>query len=374
MKSHMLGFYAVLLLWLLVSSSVQDGIIIGSVCLTTSDTKVPPKNLVSYTNQRKPLFPVDAVSTLQKDGRPVTCCLKLGRSKPPLDRVLNYTIQTKRLCPITAVVIQTVYGKRLCSDPNSDWTKRAMWKVDGAKMKPREQDVVPAERTSAEGRRGRMDECCGSRFHTKKNKVICSDPTDNWAKRVMKIVDDRTTTKPSQKSTMGYTNTAAVITCGTVTKTTKKLSKMMIRKKGKKSKNPFGMSGPETSTSTPVPPIVMPIEMSGPETSTSTPVPPIVTTIKFSGPEISMSITVPPIVTTTETSEKETSKSTNVPPTVTTIETSGPETSKTTTQPTSVSKDNPESSLSTATTFQMDETVTYGVVGDDMLGFLRESM
>ncbi|XP_050978545.1 C-C motif chemokine 2 [Labeo rohita] len=89
------------------------------------------------------------------DGRPVTCCLKLGRSKPPLDRVLNYTIQTKRLCPITAVVIQTVYGKRLCSDPNSDWTKRAMWKVDGAKMKPREQDVVPAERTSAEGRRGR---------------------------------------------------------------------------------------------------------------------------------------------------------------------------------------------------------------------------
>lgn len=30
-----------------------------------------------------------------------------------------------------------------------------MWKVDGEKMKPREQDVVPAEGASVEGRRGR---------------------------------------------------------------------------------------------------------------------------------------------------------------------------------------------------------------------------
>uniref|UniRef100_A0A673I6S4 Chemokine interleukin-8-like domain-containing protein n=1 Tax=Sinocyclocheilus rhinocerous TaxID=307959 RepID=A0A673I6S4_9TELE len=67
------------------------------------------------------------------DGRPVSCCLKIGRSKPPLDKVLNYKIQTKGLCPITAVVIQTVPGKRLCSDPNSDWTKRAMWNMDEAK-------------------------------------------------------------------------------------------------------------------------------------------------------------------------------------------------------------------------------------------------
>ncbi len=33
--------------------------------------------------------------------------------------------------------IQIVSGKRLCSDPNSDWTKTAMWKVDEAKMKPK---------------------------------------------------------------------------------------------------------------------------------------------------------------------------------------------------------------------------------------------
>uniref|UniRef100_A0A672KFG0 Chemokine interleukin-8-like domain-containing protein n=1 Tax=Sinocyclocheilus grahami TaxID=75366 RepID=A0A672KFG0_SINGR len=82
------------------------------------------------------------------DGRPVSCCLKIGRSKPPLDKVLNYKIQTKGLCPITAVHlyifrIQTVHGKRLCSDPNSDWTKRAIWNMDEAKKKLSQQDPLP---------------------------------------------------------------------------------------------------------------------------------------------------------------------------------------------------------------------------------------
>uniref|UniRef100_A0A8C2IRR9 Chemokine interleukin-8-like domain-containing protein n=1 Tax=Cyprinus carpio TaxID=7962 RepID=A0A8C2IRR9_CYPCA len=91
------------------------------------------------------------------DGPPSSCCLKLGHSRPPLDKVLNYKIQTKELCPITAVVIQTVSGKILCSDPNSAWTKRAMRKVDEAKMKFRKQDPVHAEGASSERSRGRAD-------------------------------------------------------------------------------------------------------------------------------------------------------------------------------------------------------------------------
>ncbi|XP_026055059.1 eotaxin-like [Carassius auratus] len=71
------------------------------------------------------------------DGPTMSCCLKLGRSRPPLDKVLSYRIQTKELCPITAVVIQTVSAKRLCSDPNNAWTKRAMRKVDEEKRKGR---------------------------------------------------------------------------------------------------------------------------------------------------------------------------------------------------------------------------------------------
>lgn len=53
--------------------------------------------------------------------------------------------------------IQTVSGKRLCSDPNSDWTKTVMLKVDEAKMKPKKQDPVPAEEASVEGSRRRAD-------------------------------------------------------------------------------------------------------------------------------------------------------------------------------------------------------------------------
>ncbi|XP_051772525.1 C-C motif chemokine 2-like [Ctenopharyngodon idella] len=87
------------------------------------------------------------------DGPPATCCLELRSSRVSLERVKNYRIQTKGLCPIKAVVIQTVSGKSLCSDPNSNWTQRAMRKVD----KEREQDPVPTEAASADGSRGRAD-------------------------------------------------------------------------------------------------------------------------------------------------------------------------------------------------------------------------
>uniref|UniRef100_A0A8C1VRD8 Chemokine interleukin-8-like domain-containing protein n=1 Tax=Cyprinus carpio TaxID=7962 RepID=A0A8C1VRD8_CYPCA len=82
MKSWMLGFYAVLLLWLLVLFSSQGG------CLTTTDTKVPLKNLLSYTIQSKPLFSVDAARFL------------------------------------------TIKRKIICSDPSSSRAKKAMSYLD----------------------------------------------------------------------------------------------------------------------------------------------------------------------------------------------------------------------------------------------------
>ncbi|KAF4117594.1 C-C motif chemokine 2-like [Onychostoma macrolepis] len=88
MKSCMLGFYAVLFLWLLVSSSAQNARVMESSCLITTDTKVPLKNLLSYTIQRKPLFSVDAVRFL------------------------------------------TIKGKIICSDPSSSWAKKAMNNLD----------------------------------------------------------------------------------------------------------------------------------------------------------------------------------------------------------------------------------------------------
>ncbi|XP_067220327.1 C-C motif chemokine 8-like [Chanodichthys erythropterus] len=108
MKSHMLGFHAVLLLWLLVSSSMQEEIVTGKSCLTTADTKVPVKNLRSYTRQRKPVFPVDAVRFL------------------------------------------TVKGITICSDPSSPWAIKAMKYLD-EKKKPqsaRRSVTAPPKNTS----------------------------------------------------------------------------------------------------------------------------------------------------------------------------------------------------------------------------------
>ncbi|KAK9979057.1 hypothetical protein ABG768_012503 [Culter alburnus] len=101
MKSHMLGFHAVLLLWLLVSSSMQDHSPPGTGCLTTTDTKVPVRNLRSYTRQHKPVFPVNAVRFL------------------------------------------TVKGITICSDPSSPWAVKAMKYLDEKKKPRRSVTAVP---------------------------------------------------------------------------------------------------------------------------------------------------------------------------------------------------------------------------------------
>uniref|UniRef100_A0A672M9C3 Chemokine interleukin-8-like domain-containing protein n=1 Tax=Sinocyclocheilus grahami TaxID=75366 RepID=A0A672M9C3_SINGR len=112
------------------------------------------------------------------DGRPVHCCLTVSGTNIQADYIVNYTMQDQPLCPIRAV-----------------------------------------------------------RFHTKKNKVICSDRDNNWAKRVMKIVDGRKKTKPSQKPTMCYSSTTNIIptvnttnkTPGTETETSSRLRKIQMR-------------------------------------------------------------------------------------------------------------------------------------------------
>uniref|UniRef100_A0A8C1DP62 Chemokine interleukin-8-like domain-containing protein n=1 Tax=Cyprinus carpio carpio TaxID=630221 RepID=A0A8C1DP62_CYPCA len=70
------------------SAAVASGLVLKSSCLTTTDTKVPLKNLVSYTIQCKPLFSVDAARFL------------------------------------------TIKRKIICSDPSSSWAKKAMNYLD----------------------------------------------------------------------------------------------------------------------------------------------------------------------------------------------------------------------------------------------------
>ncbi|XP_034744718.1 monocyte chemotactic protein 1B-like [Etheostoma cragini] len=61
------------------------------------------------------------------------CCYWRSNTEVSLDRIVGYTNQSKGLCPITAVVFQTKRGKRICSDPDSDWALKAIRKVDKEK-------------------------------------------------------------------------------------------------------------------------------------------------------------------------------------------------------------------------------------------------
>ncbi|KAF4117599.1 hypothetical protein G5714_002152 [Onychostoma macrolepis] len=236
------------------------------------------------------LFSIEWMSVaFAVDGPPTDCCNTVSKKIISAENIVKYDKQNALLCPVTAV-----------------------------------------------------------RFHTKKNKVICSDPESNWAKKVMKIVDGRPTAKPTC-----YTSTTNVIP---ITTTTEETSGTETEISTSTTVTPavttIKTSETETSTSTTVTPAVTTIKTSETETSTSTTVTPAVTTIKTSETETSTSTTVTPAVTTIKTSETETSTSTIVPTTVTTIKTSTPETeiSKTTILPTSVSTDNPESTAITCGT------------------------
>ncbi|XP_070701786.1 eotaxin-like [Pempheris klunzingeri] len=58
------------------------------------------------------------------------CCLMWSTDIVPVRRIMNYTIQSEGVCPIRAIIFKTKSGKRICSDPDSNWAKKACLKVD----------------------------------------------------------------------------------------------------------------------------------------------------------------------------------------------------------------------------------------------------
>ncbi|XP_042354480.1 C-C motif chemokine 8-like isoform X3 [Plectropomus leopardus] len=79
------------------------------------------------------------------------CCLQRSNtlSKVPFEQIVDYTNQSEGVCPIRAVVFQTRSGKRICSDPDSDWARKAMQKVDEKREKKALQKKVQDEEGSA---------------------------------------------------------------------------------------------------------------------------------------------------------------------------------------------------------------------------------
>ncbi|XP_069069622.1 lymphotactin-like isoform X2 [Pleurodeles waltl] len=59
----------------------------------------------------------------------ITCKKLVGIQKIAAGRIQSYKVQTN---PIAAVILTLKKGKKSCVDPNLDWVKKVMMKVDKA--------------------------------------------------------------------------------------------------------------------------------------------------------------------------------------------------------------------------------------------------
>uniref|UniRef100_A0A8D2ZRB4 C-C motif chemokine n=1 Tax=Scophthalmus maximus TaxID=52904 RepID=A0A8D2ZRB4_SCOMX len=100
---------------------------------------------------------MNSVHTSQGPG--YSCCLRWATTRIPLTQIRNYTIQSEVMCPITAVVFLTTRGKRICSDPNSKWAKRAIVAMEQNEQRSTS-DITPTVSTTSKkvpGKKGRRE-------------------------------------------------------------------------------------------------------------------------------------------------------------------------------------------------------------------------
>nr|XP_046264714.1 C-C motif chemokine 8-like [Scatophagus argus] len=105
-------------------------------------------------------------------GPVATCCPGWSDTRAPLKKIVNYTTQSEGICPVAAVIFYTAAGRRICSNPTSEWATKAILKVDEDKKKALQKagqnedisriDITPAaaiasknpqQKTSRKGRR-----------------------------------------------------------------------------------------------------------------------------------------------------------------------------------------------------------------------------
>ncbi|KAK7123568.1 hypothetical protein R3I93_021865 [Phoxinus phoxinus] len=66
--------------------------------------------------------------------RSLNCCLKTGSNRVSKNRVVDYRVQTAGVCPINAIVLWIKKGKAKCYEPDSEWIKEIMRMVDQKRM------------------------------------------------------------------------------------------------------------------------------------------------------------------------------------------------------------------------------------------------
>uniref|UniRef100_A0A8C7WV36 Chemokine interleukin-8-like domain-containing protein n=1 Tax=Oryzias sinensis TaxID=183150 RepID=A0A8C7WV36_9TELE len=72
-------------------------------------------------------------------------CLRWYGTKVNISLIKSYTIQEETDCSVRVIKFQTVRGKTICSDPNNNWTIRAMKTLDLQKSAMVERQNITTE-------------------------------------------------------------------------------------------------------------------------------------------------------------------------------------------------------------------------------------
>ncbi|KAF4117727.1 hypothetical protein G5714_002280 [Onychostoma macrolepis] len=83
------------------------------------------------------------VSDDDHPGRPVNCCLTVSNTRIAITNIVDYHIQDPGLCPVRAVVFHTIKEKSICSDPDNRWAKKAMAMVESRNQLKKESSKEP---------------------------------------------------------------------------------------------------------------------------------------------------------------------------------------------------------------------------------------
>ncbi|XP_067309526.1 uncharacterized protein DDB_G0290587-like [Pseudorasbora parva] len=305
--------------------------------------------------------------------RPTSCCLTVTDTRVPVENIVDYDMQDTAQCSIRAIRFHTKKNKIICSDPDGNWAKKAMEIVDWRrtrKMEPSKEataNLIPTTTLPTIPGDGSPESCCNNMTSsTIPDQSILKYHIRSHSKKMLRKFQMKV--KERKKESQKYCNqmtmfkrsdSPAASCCYEVTET-----KIPVQ-------NIVGYNLQEKSTICPIRAVRFYSQKgivicSDPEhewpkkamrtVDGRTTRKPVKTTIKCN---THTTKTMPPVTTThnTPVTETETGTSTTEPPTVTRIETSRPETEitkKTTNQPTSTSKENPESSFSTAITCGTD--------------------
>ncbi|XP_039510735.1 salivary glue protein Sgs-3-like [Pimephales promelas] len=206
------------------------------------------------------------------DGHPVACCYPTD-IKPPVENIVKYDMQDPALCGIRAVRFYTKKNKVVCSDPESKYAKKAMCIVD------RRTTTTPTIcYTSTTDTIPTVGLTTTNKTPGKKTETSTSTTTSRIVPTIETFRPETETTKTTNRPTSVSKKTpesslSTVTTCGTggptspptetrretpeihlntlktthntgtisgvtnkTSPTTKKLSKLIIRKKGKSRK------------------------------------------------------------------------------------------------------------------------------------------